>query len=267
MNIPEDCRAIYCADEGKTLIAFDKSQAEARVVAYKSWLCSGDDSYKKLLEANIKPHIWFGNILCDRGIFPSEERANINAKLGTYYLLAKKSVHGFSYGMGPLTFKRSLLSETDGAVNVEVRLAKTIKDTLYASLTAIPKWHLAIQKRLAASPSLISALGRSRNFLDHWGESMFGEAYAFEPQAIVADDTARSMEVLSAYPYIEFLQQGYDSVLLQVPTPLVKDALEAIRTCATQPITLTDFDCINNTTIIIPISIKIGQNWQEMKEI
>lgn len=278
MNIPDEfpkhtgitkgaTRAIYRADDGFTMIAFDQSQAEARIVAYKSWLCTGDDSYKKLIEAGTKPHIWFGNILCDRGIFPPEARAEINAKEGIYYLVSKKSVHGFSYGMGPKTFKDSLLSETDGEVCIDQGMAKQIKLALYGVLPAIPRWHLAVQRKLG-SKMLISATGRARNFLDRWGESMWKEAYAFEPQAVVADNTAEMMHRLADHTGIQFLQQGYDSVLLQVKDELVEGILTLIKAvAANQVIHLTDFDNINSVDIVIPITIKVGRNWGEMEEI
>ena len=273
MNIPSgeqppfiNCRDIYVADSGMMMIGWDKSQAESRVVAYKSWLCTGDSSYKDLIESGVKPHVWLGHKLCDRGVF-SIKKENLVSGTHEYYI-AKKGIHGFSYRMGHVRFCGVLAEETDGEILLPNKVAEEIKYTVYSELSAIPKWQQVIENYLQSSRRMVNCFGRSRIFFDRWGDDLVGEACAFEPQSTVADDVATSIRrIYDQIPEVEILQQNYDSMLGQCPIEKVEDVMARMKVLAEQPITLYAFNGNAQVTFTIPVEMKVGPSWGEMKEI
>lgn len=277
MNIPDWSRDIYCASPGKLLIGFDKQQAEARFVAYKGFICTGDSAYKDLIERGIKVHDWFLEQLSLRHIapfsieelshqrtLPNEERSE---EYGAWYFLAKKAVHAFSYGLGPISFSREVLKETsksgESPVFVEVATAKRIKAALYDSISTIPRWQEAVQKHLRQNRTIVTSFGRCRLFLERWGESLFGEAYAYEPQATASgDDVNRSMiAIAEAMPNLEILHQNYDSMLAQIDEEAVQEAILKMKSLCQQPFLVWNFEHTMSIELTIPITIKVGKNW------
>ena len=273
MNIPSgeqppniNCRDIYVADDGFSFVGFDKRSAESYVVAMKAWLVSGDDSYKKLVEAGQKVHVWFGRNLCRRGVFSLSEDKLVSGTLE--YYIAKKSVHGFSYDMGPIRFCDVLAEETDGEVIVEVRQAKAIKASLYDDLPAIPKWQRAIQQLFKTQRHMTNCFGRKRFFFDRVGDDLYREAYANEPQGTVSDDVVRSiLMIYKDMPWITPLHYNYDSFFGLCPNEQVTESVPIMKALAEQPIHLTSFDGSRSCDFTIPVVMKVGPSWGEMKEI
>ena len=275
MNIPEDCRDIFVADEGKILLAWDKSAAEARVVAERAWLETGDKTYKMLVDSGVKVHIWFGLRLIERGVFKITKEQFLAASATgqtdpnyMYYILAKKSVHGYSYGMGPRIFQELVAKETDGEVSISFSMSNAIRDTFCSELSPIPKWWEVVKSVLTKGMRMTNAFGRSRIFFGRWDESLWKKAYAFEPQSTVADDTALSMQrVWKAIPEAEILQQNYDSILVQVPTADVEAIAKRIAPLVQQPIILNGFFKSQSIAFTIPVVFKVGHNWQDMEKL
>ena len=104
--------------------------------------------------------------------------------------------------------------------------------------------------------------------MERWGDDLFGEAYAFEPQSTVADDV--SLSILRCYreiPELEVLQQNYDSLLGQCPEGVWKEVLEKMRPLVQQPFVLTGFNGDNPIGLVVPVVFKVGRNWMEMEEL
>lgn len=273
MNIPDGCRDIYVADPGMTLVGFDKAQAEARFVAYKGYICTGDATYKNLVESGEKIHVWFMKRLSERRICPlSIDEISYQMSLpshqksedfNAWYFIAKKAIHAFSYGLGPIRFCKVVAAESDGTVLVETATANKVKTALYESISTIPKWQQAVIGHLRTSRTIVTTFGRCRLFLERWGEDLFGEAYAYEPQATASgDDVNRSILALAeACPNLQVLQQNYDSMLGQVPEGEVANTLEKIKTLCEQPFKVWNFRLDNHIEITIPVVAKVGKNW------
>jgi len=272
MNIPDgsrppfvNARVIYEADPGKILVHWDQAQAEARFVAYKSALVTGDTSYKDLVDSGTKIHVWFGRRAIDRGIF------HINPddlKSGTVeYYLSKQSVHGFSYGLGPLKWTRLVAKQTTGAVVVSVETAKRLKFTLYEVLPAIPKWQLALQRWLEGRYLLYNSYGRARVFFGRWGDELFGQVYAAEPQGTIADNTASALHTIAeVLPEVDILQQNYDSGLFQCDEALLPAVVETMKPIVTRPIRIWNFEKTRSLELTIPVEFKTGKNWGELED-
>jgi hypothetical protein len=257
----------------KVFVGWDKAQAEARVVAYKSWLCTGDDSYKKLIESKQKIHVWFAHRLVDHGVFTCpKECIKGGLKDGeqgaTEYYISKVGVHANSYDMMEKKFCQVIAKETDGAIIVQPEKARKIKQVLYSEIPAIPKWHREIQRHLSTSRVMVNAFGRSRLFFERWGDDLFREAYANEPQSTVADDVSNSIHrVWSQLPWIQVLQQNYDSLLAQCDVSRKDEALTKMKPLVEQPITLWDFKHERSCVFTIPVVMKWGTNWRDLEEI
>lgn len=258
----------------KILVGWDKAQAEARVVAYKSWITTGDDSYKKLIEGKQKVHVWFGHRLVDHGVFTCLKEC-IKGGLSegqeghSEYYISKVGVHANSYGLGPKKFCQLIAKETDGAITIQESKARRIKEVLYSEVPAIPKWQRAVVASLESNRKvMVTAFGRSRIFFERWGEDLFGEAYAYEPQSTVADDVAQSiLRVWNTLGYIEVLQQNYDSMLGQCNVEDKDRALTEMKPLVEQPITLWDFKHEKSCQMVIPVVMKWGPNWRDMEEL
>lgn len=272
MNIPADCRSIYVADEGMTLLGWDKAQAEARFVAYKAYICTGNDSYKKLVESKQKIHVWFGCRLIERGIFHmsiDEFMARETALAEQYYFIAKMSVHAFSYGLGAPSFCDMLMDETDGKINLELRTAKLIKDSLYADISAIPAWQEAVRTFILENRVMFNQYGRGRIFFGRPGEDLFKEAYSTEPQGTVADDVAQSIKrCAEKFPNFQLLQQNYDSCIGQCPDNEVEVTMQEMKPMVETPLTIWSFDKKRSIQLTIPVVFKVGNtSWGAMKEL
>lgn len=268
MNIPDDCRDIYVADPGKVFVGFDLSAAEARVVAYKSFICTGSSTYKTVIDGKMKIHTWFAMRLIDEGICPQtkeyflEHATNENE----WYYLSKVSVHGFSYDLGELKWCRKVASESDGKILVQVSVAKRIKATLYQSLDSIPLWQKAIQAYLSRNRTMYSAFGGVRTFFERWGDDLFGEAYAHEPQTTVADCIGEAMiRIAKALPHFEFLHYNYDSVFGQVPESDADATIAAMKPLVEVPFKIWNFERTKWVELTIPASFKKGRTWAELK--
>lgn len=285
MNIPSgdqpphiNCRDIYIADPGMIMVGWDKKGAEACVVSYKAWLITGDASYKNVIDSGEKIHVWLMRRLIRRGICPlSEEQLNAELRLPDdqrsftfkiWYYISKKAIHAFSYGMGYLKFCNVCAEETDGEVIVEPYVSKQVRGVIYEELSSIPKWQIAVQTLMRTQRHMLTAFGRIRYFFERMGDDLFGEAYAFEPQATVADDVARALRrTYDELPSVEPLQQNYDSILCQCPIEQKDEVLPKMKLIAEQPFTLTSFDGSQSVRLTIPVSLKAGRSWGEMEEV
>lgn len=269
MNIPDDCRNIFVADEGKVLVGWDKAQAEARVVACKALVAANSPFYFSLINGNQKIHVWFGLRLIERGIADisvDEFLARETEKAKMWYYISKMSIHGFSYDLGPVKWCDVIAKETDGAVVIPYRTGKTIKEALYTEIPSIPQWQQCVSKQVLRFRKLETCFGRTRLFFNR-GSDLLSEAYAFEPQSTVADDVAISIKRLAeAAPWIELLQQNYDSLLAQCEKSKEDEALELMSKICARPMTIKSFDTVRYQELIIPIELKSGYNWRDMKE-
>lgn len=265
-NIPEEARDIYIADKDMTLIGWDKAQAEARVVAYKSYIETGNTSYKTLVEEGIKTHVWFGRILAENKVFkchPDEI-----TKESPEYLIAKKSIHAFSYGMGPLLFVKTLMDETMGEVNISMKMAKEIKELLHSHLSAIPHYQKVVKQEVMRTRRIVSAFGRVTTYPGFLDTRTFGTAYSAYPQGTVADDVNLSiLNTTNALPELQPLLQVHDSGMWQCPIDRVQEVLPKMFEIAQQPIKIKNFTGTKEIEIIVPIEMKVGERWSDMKEI
>ena len=245
-NIPRGqvVRSIFLPDDNKMFVNADLSQAEARVVAY----VARDEHLQNLFEeSNEDIHrknaaMVFGKAITE---VTSSERQ-----------LAKTLVHAANYGVGERTFAKHIGSSIDRA--------RSLLNQYYALYPAIKRWHLEVQDTIRKSRILRTPLGRKRMFFGRGGPDLIREAIAYVPQSMVSDilnwGIIRADDNMP--PGWEMVMQVHDSVLMQVP----KDAdpmhiLKFIKHYFEMTLE------INNKRFKIPVDIKVGLNWAEMKKL
>ena len=241
-NIPKGvCRRMFIADEGEVFIEADLSQAEARVVAH----LAGEERLIRLFKEGGDIHRQTASWLFSKpiGEIQKGERE-----------LAKRLVHASNYGIGPRTFAHHA-GVTEGE-------ASLLLQRYFDTFPAIRRWQLEIQSQLGKSKVLCTPLGRKRMFFGRWGEELFREAYSYIPQATVAD-----VLNLALIRYVgwglpgEVMLQIHDAFVVQC-TPKESDTvISCFKEVFDIPIP------IRGEGLVIPVSIKIGPNWQDMVEV
>jgi len=244
-NIPRGdiVRGIFIPDKGKTFVNVDLSQAEARVVSY----LAKEERMQKLFNSGGDIHRRNASFLFNK----REEEVTKEDRQ-----LAKTLVHAANYGIGPRTFSKHIGSTEEKA--------RTLLNQYYAMYPGIKLWHREIGERISRARILRTPLGRARMFFGRWGPDLVKEAIAYIPQSTVSDILNRGL--INASNNLptdwELILQVHDSVLMQVP----KD---------THPMHIFKFAKhyfeigieIERERMVIPIDIKVGDNWADMKKL
>lgn len=241
-NIPSGvCRRMFIPDEGKVFVQADLSQAEARVVAYLAEEERLIDLFAKGGDIHTQNAAWiYGK---DSKTVTPEERD-----------LAKRLVHASHYGIGGRTFGYH--------AGIPQSEAQTLLSKYFDTFPNIKAWQLRVQSRLGKSRTVTTPLGRKRTFFGRWGEQLFREAYAFVPQSVVGDVLNYAMIRLKRiHPPVEFMLQIHDAFVIQVTRGYVDLWLPKIEEAFNIPI------LINGRELVIPIDVKVGDNWDDMRKI
>lgn len=239
-NVPKgDVKRLFLADGGCVLLNADLSQAEARVVAY----VSGETRLIKVFE--------------DGGDIHRRNAATIFNKQESEVTdderqMAKRVVHASNYGMGPNTFAQT--------ANLSTAVADKLLKQYFATYPRIKTWHMQIQDQLRRTRILTNPLGRKRLFFNEWSDSLLKEALAFIPQSTVADIVTKALVHLHSRG-IETLLQVHDSIVVQCAKDTVKETAQILKSSLTQPIP------IQGKTLIIPVDVKWGTNWEDMAKL
>ena len=237
-NIPDgDIRSLFLPDTGYTLINADLSQAEARVVAY----LAGERALIRVFEEGGDIHRKnAANIFKVREEEVTKEQRD----------MAKRIVHASNYGMGPNTFAKN--------AGISVADSKKLLNQYFATYPGIVNWHNETKAKVKKTRKLITPFGRVRYFYSRWDESMFKEALAYVPQSTVADLLNQGLLCVYGHKWIELLAQVHDSILVQVPTERVEEAILIIKCCLDVSVD------IGGKTLRIPSDFKYGENWADL---
>jgi uracil-DNA glycosylase family 4 len=239
-------RRIFIPDPGMQLLQVDLSQAELRVVA---WLAR-DEKLTRLLEEKQDVHQ-----------FVADEVQRISG-LNCPRQLGKRINHAANYGMGADKFADSCLVEADLALSVQD--AQRLLDARARAFPAIPLWHRSIEATVRKTRRLCSPHGRERFFYGLLNSETFREALSFIPQATVVDtlnaawrDLAKSLEYNKTF---NVLQQGHDSLLIQVQDGMVDSLVSTINTTFGN-----QHHVIHGDMKLIPWDIAVGPTWGDLK--
>jgi DNA polymerase-1 len=241
-NIPKGvCRRMFIPDEGKVFIEADLSQAEARVVAY----LSGEEKLIELFEGGGDVHKQVAAWIYSKDVCQVE---------GQERELAKRLVHASNYGIGPRTFAHH--------AGIKEGEARVLLQRYFDTFPKIKEWHLRTQASLSKSKTLVTPMGRKRHFYGRWGDQLFREVYAYVPQSTVADVLNLAMIRFNCMSVDEqIMLQIHDAFVIQTPKDKVESSIGKLRGAFC--ITVT----INSYEFVIPVGIKVGNNWDNMKKV
>lgn len=279
----------FIADDGYEFVEIDKSQAEARGVAY----CSGDPDLLEAVESENDFHSWnasafFGvpyheiyqnaipeHIDADGNFNAGTEAKTLNKALRN---LSKRVNHGSNYNMGA-----QVLLDTMGEVNVREAqrllrlpknytllqvtgyLLKTYERTYPKVKTVYYQW---IKNCIRKTNKLVGPTGWTRwcfgdpsnNKLDL---NSYVAHYTQNLNAMDLDEGIRRAYVIYAFdPDIKFLAQIHDSLLLLVrKTDAARAKVKHIAKLMVYPIAVTDCTGVTRQ-MSVPVDIKFtGDRW------
>lgn len=252
------------AAPGKVLIQCDLSQAETWIVAY---LANCYEMKDALLNSDI--HTKTASAIF--GVpFGSVEKDGIERYTG------KRINHASSYRMSPERFTQ--VYNKDALVPITNAQSKQYQATwhqLYPEVKQI--WWAKVEAQLNKTRSITTSYGRRRVFFAQWGQELFKEATAFEPQSTVADHfnglTQPELGIVGgllevkrkivdrSHGEISIVNQSHDSALLEVPTRYASDIAPEFVSILRRPL------IVNSEEVNIPVDCEIGERWGEFEKV
>ena len=277
-------RSMIRAPQGKTLIAFDLSQAESWIVAFlanernmKHALMYGDihteTAGNALFHANTGcPHTWVVKVKGELWVCSACLRDV--TKLMRY--VGKRYNHASAYRMGAERAAQVINKDSDKPpyFTVTVKESKRFSEAWH-NYYNLKGWWSNIEVDLKRDRTLRTPYGRKRTFFAAWGNELFKEATAFVPQSTVADHFNGKLhpdlripgglfeiykQLVKPYSDHKIVNQSHDSAILEVPKTVAKDLLEPINKLMLRPIV------INNEEFTIPVDLEWGERWSEMEK-
>lgn len=236
---------------GEILLAGDLSQAEARVVAWKS--C--DRTMMELFNAGKKVHEFLGEVVFGKPftkkLYPEK------------YECMKRGIHGYNYMMQPKRLAEAIFDEL--GIVVSVKECAQWQGIISQTFPRVQLgYHMGILEELRQKNMTITTppLGWQRKFYGFGIDSVHREALAHYAQNIVAYITNNALNKLYyeswCGPYL--YMQVHDEVLLSVPKDRLKEAAQELHNAMTCPIEMP------GGMMTIPVELKVGKNYGEMIE-
>ena len=244
-NVPKGiAREVFIPDKGKMFMAADLSQAEARVVAY----ISREQGLINIFESGKDIHKQVAASIFNKKVedVTKEERE-----------LAKRIVHASNYGMGARHFGE--------LIGISQRDAQEKLNAYHAHFPNINIWHMEVSRELRRSRTLSTPMGRKRMFFGRWNDALLRDGYSYIPQSTVADVVLKGMiNIQNALPKGgNIVFNIHDEIVIQIPiewdlASSVYKMKELMIRCMSIPVE------IHNKTLIIPVNVKTGMNWNEV---
>lgn len=270
-NIPvrseegREIRKLFIPDPGKVFLARDYIQAEAMFVAWDArdtrlmelYLAGVDVHWERTKELFEMPE----SLEYDpkqSWTFPELEEPQI---LWWFRELTKRFVHGGNYKMGYNLQHSILVSE---GIYVSLSFCKQAANTFRIRNPLTIQWQNRIGSKIEKDRTLITPLGRKREFRGRLTDDLIRSAIAFKPQSTVGE----MCQLGTANAYRN--ERGFE--------PLLNSHDEILGQCADDEETIKECDAalekamriplkIHGKTLIIPSEGKVGKNWGEMKEL
>lgn len=277
-------RSMIKAPPGKTLIAFDLSQAESWIVAFlanernmKHALMYGDIHTETAGSALFHTgtgcgHAW--QVRTKGELWVCDKCAAEVTKLMRY--VGKRYNHASAYRMGAERAAQVINKDSDKPPYFTVTVKQSRKfSEAWHNYYNLKVWWANIEAELSATRTLRTPYGRKRTFFAAWGNELFKEATAFVPQSTVGDHfngkTHRELGIpgglreiyrvlVKPYRDHKIVNQSHDSAILEVPTTVARDLIEPITKFMLRPLV------INNEEFTIPVDVEWGERWSEMEK-
>lgn len=267
-NIPvrseqgREIRRLFIPDKGNIFLAGDYIQAEAMVVA---WL-AGDPRLMDLYLSGVDVHWERTKELFE---FPSSLEYHPKELMSFPGLdpmpakwfrdLTKRFVHGGNYKMGFRKQHAILVSE---GINIPLNFCKQAMISFRNKEPLTVQWQNKVAEKIRRDRTLITPLGRKREFRGRLSDDLIRSAVAFVPQSTVGEMTQLGTKNLyEKERKFEPLLNNHDEVLGQCKVEDLLECGRALHKHMTIPLE------INGKKLIIPLELKSGPNWGDLKDL
>lgn len=242
-------RRVFIAPLGEEIGEADLEQAEARLVA---WFAQ-DERLIDFLLGGGDIHKWNASIIFGK---PKEQI------LPDQRYFAKRVVHGFNYGLGPGHLVD--LARLEANVLLTLSEAKGMRGRYFAGCPKVPEWHEEIKYIMdKGGRTLVTPFGRPRTFYGRPGPDMHRKMVAFLPQSTCVDYANTAMvRVDKCFPVgAKVLLQTHDGIVCRWKKELREECIGILRR------ELGTKLVIHGRELVIPVAIKVGPNWGDVKEV
>lgn len=208
-NQPYEMKAMMFVDDGYIGYNADLAGADSRFVAYCGPVPIMRDAYDRNIDLHSLTASLIFNIPYDK-ISREEGSSNIGNGLQSQRYWGKKMNHSSNYGIGK--------NELAYRLEITPREAGLLLAAYHAQYPEVrSSFQGQVVQMLRNGRKVTNVFGRSRLFLDRWGEKLFQTAYGFFPQSSVSDIINRwGLAPLSKYPEVQILNQIHDSIVFQI---------------------------------------------------
>ena len=231
MKLPS-IRSLFIPDLGYVILDVDLVKADLHVVVWEA----DDVELKAQLHEGVDVYTEAGKVVSM-----------------TSYPLCKRFIHLSNYAGAART-----AAITCG---LTVHEAETAQKTWYGAHPGIPGWHRRTRGQL---PRIRNAFGYVRTYFGLVDDKMLKEALAWTPQSTVARVVNGALaDMHEQKPWVQPLIHGHDSLVMQVPTPIVANGgLEPIRDTFAQQVVPYD------DPLVISTECKMSEeSWGQCKKV
>jgi len=244
------------ARDGKILISCDQVQAEDFIVSGLIADIGGDFSGLRELQAGTDRHSRLASKLFNK---PEAECGKNTIER----FMGKKTRHAGNYDMGHDEFARQLVKE--GFTGFTPASCGDLLKIFHRESPGIKGiYHKWVQDQISSCRMLRTPFARERVFLSARPYSdnrkVFKEAYAFDPQSTVGDNTGLSILSCELNNFGLVVMDSHDAATLEVDDnpSAVSLGVSLLNHSFTRDISFT-----NGLTIRIPIEFEIGYNLED----
>jgi DNA polymerase I len=255
-NAPRWFRRIILPEKGEVLIEADLKFAEALIIAWKA----GDTATIEAVRSGADIYRWHGQRMFEIPMDQIDKNTRD---------MIKPIILGKGYGLGrnhmfEMISNKEVTTPDGRIVLVPTGITRKRSDELgemfFKSCPAIGEYQEWVRKTLRETRTIINGFGRRRTFLGRLNEEMFRKGYAYYPQGTCVDYLNHGLVRVEERLPGKLRLQIHDSMVLSVP----KGEVEACRKVVTEALAIPVL--INNEYLTIPVEVKVGENWRDMKE-
>ncbi len=269
-NIPvrseegREIRKLFIPDLGMIFLARDYVQAEAMVVAWEArdtrlmelYLKGVDVHWERTKELFDLPE----SLEYDPKVLWTVSGLENPMPLEWFRELTKKLVHGGNYKMGYHLQHSILVSE---GIYVPLSFCKQQTNMFRIRNPLTVQWQNKVEEKIRRDRTLMTPLGRKREFRGRLSDDLVRSAIAFVPQSTVGEMCQLGTAgVYKTEKDFQPLLNIHDEVLGQCKNDeeTIKRCDKALEKAMRIPLK------IHGETLLIPSEGKVGSSWGEMKE-
>lgn len=257
-NIEDLLRSVFVADPGCKMAYLDAGQGESRVVGGIEYVLFSDPRYLDACESGdlhttvarlVWPNLpWTGNLRSDKALAEEPYYRHYSRRF-----MCKKIGHGTNYAGQPKTLAQQ--------AHVDIDLVEDFQPVYFRAFPAHLKWHAHVERALRETGTLVSLLGRKRQF---WGRRNDPEtlraAIAYDPQGSLADIVNNGGLNLWRANICQLLMQVHDAWVVQYPEEREAELIPKIQKLLEYPVAIAD------RTLLIPYDVQTGWNFGHYNE-